>query len=138
HQLVDAFHEGGGIVVVHLEARLPVDDVLQHPGRLEFVLAGVGGGVLPGPELLQGGFFVVRVDEQQQLPDQHLGTGVLIDLHVGCEAAGVVVVGVEFAVGNVHGGGPVWGGQDNRRTAVAPCGAQPANYAHDHEPHGRS
>jgi len=103
---------------VDLEAGFPVDDVLQHPGRLGLVLVGVGSRVLPGAELLQRGFFVAGIHQQQQLPDQLFGAGVLVDPGFGVDAVGEVVVRIEFGVGQVH----VWtsggGGAQHKRSAV--------------------
>ena len=91
--------------ILHLETRLPVDDVLEQPRRLDLVLTCVRGRVLVLAELLQRGLLVARIDQQQQLPHQLLGAGVLVDPVLGAKAVGEigeVVVGVVLGVGCVH------------------------------------
>src|SRR5690606_19475723 len=89
----DAFHEPGRVAAANLQARLPGDDVLQHPGRIERVTTG-GGRVLVGRELVHRGFLVAGVDKQQELPGEGFGSCVLVDLHVRVDAVGEVVVRV--------------------------------------------
>src|SRR3546814_2061412 len=73
----------------------PVDHVLQQPDCVDIPGIAAVERLLERAELLQCSVFVARVDHQQQLPDQGLGAGLVVDL-CALGAARVVVVRIEI------------------------------------------